>query len=64
MSFKDDDEFAAYLEEITKDAEDEIADAAANGAVAGRPKGGASPAVKSGEPSDKEVDEVIDHLKI
>lgn len=64
MSFKDDDEFAAYLEEITKDAEDEIADAAANGAVAGRPKGGASPTVKSGEPSDKEVDEVVEHLKI
>lgn len=51
MSFKDDDEFAGWLAELTPDIEQMSADMSAKGAAVGRPKGGAHGGHKADEPN-------------
>lgn len=56
MQFKDDADFAAYLEEIKPEIEAIVAEESARGATYGRPLGGGK--ATDSEPSDKEIEEL------
>ena len=58
MTFKDDEEFGGWLDELTPDIQQITSDFASKGGVVGRPKGG-SAGGGNGEATDAEVDAVV-----